>query len=152
MKMKLVLLCVAAVTVISCYKGAESPRGFSLPKGDLDNGKAVFVKYNCMACHTIEGMNKSDTKLELERAVHLGGESAKITTYAELVTAIINPSHRISKGFKGLTTNPDGSSKMPSHNDVMTVTELIDLVSFLQSKYKVKPITYTHYGQYRTPH
>ncbi|MFT4810425.1 MAG: hypothetical protein ACI9LX_003791 [Paraglaciecola sp.] len=28
-------------------------------------------------------------------------------------------------------------------NDVMTVQELIDLVAFLQPKYKIKPITFT---------
>jgi sulfur-oxidizing protein SoxX len=30
---------------------------------------------------------------------------------------------------------------------MMTVQELINLVAFLQLKYKLKPITYTHYGR-----
>ena len=40
---------------------------------------------------------------------------------------------------------------MPIFNDVMTVTELVNLVAFLQPQYKVKPIQYTTYGQYRVP-
>lgn len=152
MSMKLILLSLVAIIIASCTMGPESPRGFSLPKGDAESGQKTFIKYQCMACHKVDGMDRGDVELEIKRAIELGGDSARVTTYAELVTAIINPSHRISRGFKDNTTNPDGTSKMPSHNDVMTVTELIDLVAFLQPKYKVKPITYTNYGQYRTPY
>lgn len=34
-------------------------------------------------------------------------------------------------------------------NDVITVTELVDLVTFFQPKYKVKPYKYTCYGPYQ---
>ena len=43
--------------------------------------------------------------------------------------AVINPSAVIEKG-KGYEA-ADGSSKMPSFNDSLTVQELIDLVAFL---------------------
>jgi hypothetical protein len=50
---------------------------------------------------------------------------------AYFAEAVINPGGTIEKGW-GYET-PDGSSKMPSFNDSMTVQELVDLVAFLQS-------------------
>jgi hypothetical protein len=45
------------------------------------------------------------------------------------VEAIINPNAVIERG-KGYDA-ADGSSKMPSYNDSMTVQELVDLVAYL---------------------
>ncbi len=55
--------------------------------------------------------------------------------------ALINPSAVIDKG-KGYQA-ADGSSKMPSFNDSMTVQELIDLVAYLRS---LKPAAGGHQG------
>ena len=46
------------------------------------------------------------------------------------VEAIINPNAVIERG-KGYDA-ADGSSKMPSFNDTMTVQELVDLVALLK--------------------
>lgn len=51
--------------------------------------------------------------------------------------AIINPNTVIEKG-KGYEA-PDGSSKMPSFKDSLTVQELIDLVAFLRSLKPIEP-------------
>ena len=64
-------------------------------------------------------------------------------TYAQLVTSVINPSHKLaprSKSIDEKISNDDGSSKMRVFNDVMTVQELIDLVAFLQPKYQENPL------------
>ena len=37
---------------------------------------------------------------------------------------------------------------MRNYNDVITVTERVDLVTYLQTKYKVKRHEYTSYGRY----
>lgn len=50
---------------------------------------------------------------------------------AYFAESIVNPSVVIEKG-KGYEA-ADGSSKMPSHNDSLTVQELIDLVAYLRS-------------------
>jgi hypothetical protein len=47
------------------------------------------------------------------------------------VEAIVNPSAFIEPG-RGYEA-PDGSSKMPSYSDSMTVQELIDLVAYLRA-------------------
>jgi len=150
--MKTILYAVVAFLALTqvsgCDQGAHSPRGFSLPEGDVEAGQKAFMTHQCLSCHTLEGMQDSTLTLELQKAVELGGESVRVTTYAELVTSIINPSHKLSRGYKLNITNEQGRSKMRNYNDVLTVTELVDLVTFLQPHYKVKPITYTHYGQY----
>jgi hypothetical protein len=64
------------------------------------------------------------------------------------VTAIINPSHRLAQGYAESLVAQEGKSKMTVYNDVMTVSQLIDLVTFLQGKYKLwtpPPTSYPHY-------
>ncbi|MFT4941291.1 MAG: sulfur-oxidizing protein SoxX [Paraglaciecola sp.] len=152
-KVKLLLLSILSVFLISCNTGPDSPRGFSLPQGDVSKGETVFSKYKCLACHSLSGFEDDSIIKEFEQPIRLGGTSSIVKTYAQLVTAVINPSHELAPRAIRLESVVDenGKSKMRVFNDVMTVTELIDLVAFLQPQYKVKPIQYTTYGQYRVP-
>ncbi len=148
--MKYLPLCIFTLvtTLLSgCESGPESPKGFSLPKGDADNGMLVFQKYQCLSCHVLEGIEQADVVDNPELQIKLGGDSAQIKTYAELVTSIINPSHKIAKGYP--ERHFGGVSKMAVYNDVMTVQELVDLVSFLQPKYKLVPHIQSDYRIYR---
>jgi hypothetical protein len=144
----IILLCVMS----ACSYGPDSPKGFSLPKGDVIKGENVFIQYQCQACHALKGYEDNSLIKEFDTLIPLGGTSPLVKTYAQLVTSIINPSHKLAprnKSIKEKVTNDDGSSKMRVFNNVMTIQELINLVAFLQPKYELKPITYTHYGQYR---
>jgi len=122
--------------------------GFTLPQGDAVEGEKVFMQYQCLACHNLEGFDYETVNKEFEPPVLLGGTSSRIKTYADLVTSIINPSHKLSSKYPLPLIQEEGVSKMLMFNDVMTVTELVDLVTFLQPKYKVKPYEYTYYGPY----
>ena len=136
----------------ACSYGPDSPKGFSLPEGSVVKGEKVFMQYQCQACHSLKGYADDSLIKEFDTLIPLGGTSSMVKTYGQLVTSVINPSHKLASRSKALeekVTNIDGSSKMRVFNDVMTVQELIDLVAFLQPKYKVQPITYTNYGQYR---
>ena len=62
---------------------------------------------------------------------------SRVKTYGELVTSIINPSHKLAKGYPLDLVSNDGQSKMPVYNGFMTVQELIDIVIFLQPHYEV---------------
>lgn len=150
---KLITIGLAALfaSLSGCSYGPDSPRGFSLPKGDVAMGEQVFIKYNCQTCHNLNNYEGSDVVKAFDPPVRLGGRSAKVKTYGELVTSIINPSHKLAPRapYESKVTDESGVSKMPVFNDVMTITELTNLVSFLQPKYELQPITYTHYGQYR---
>ncbi|MBA6233857.1 MULTISPECIES: c-type cytochrome [unclassified Colwellia] len=142
------LFIMMLLTLASCDKGADSPRGFSLPKGNMETGKAVFLKFECLACHTLKGVEDPNVVKQLDMSIVLGGEKTKIVTYAELVTSIINPSHKFSPLHFAKQKTPEGKSKMKVFNDVMTVSELIDLVSFLQKNYTLSPYKQTKYQYY----
>jgi hypothetical protein len=136
------------LTIVSCEKGPDSPRGFSLPQGDVAKGKTVLLKYECLSCHVLEGVQQPDIKNTVNLSIRIGGKTTKVKTYAELVTAIINPSHDFSKGYALKLIQKDGKSLMKNFNDVMTVAELIDLVVFLQPHYELVPYSPSRYQYY----
>ncbi|MGI9285471.1 MAG: c-type cytochrome [Pseudomonadales bacterium] len=141
-------LVVFLSAVAGCSTGPDSPRGFSLPKGDAERGQQVFVRMECTACHTVAGMDLPDPEEMLDVSLMLGGDVHQVKTYADLVTSIINPSHKIVTRYPRELATKDGVSKMPIYNDLITVTDLIDLVTFLESKYVLKPYTRTNYGPF----
>jgi mono/diheme cytochrome c family protein len=146
-------LVLLTLGLFACESGPGSPKGFSLPEGDIAMGETTFLKYQCLACHTIEGIEYESINKVFEQPVRLGGNSSIVKTYAQLVTSIINPSHKLAPRSINLESvaTEDGLSKMPVFNEVMTVTELINIVAFLQPKYKVKPMQYTQYHHYPIP-
>ncbi len=131
------LILAAFAGLTACDADRMSEKGFSLPEGNTLNGKEAFVYMHCHECHTIAGEELPTLALADPPYVELGGKVTRVKTYGELVTAIINPSHKLAKGYPvDLVTN-DGQSKMPLYNGYMTVQELIDIVSFLQPHYDV---------------
>lgn len=145
-KIKILVITVTLLIFSGCDTGPNSPKGFSLPEGNIVKGKEAFIKHQCLSCHALKGLDRENMPAELDKLIELGGGSATVTTYAELVTSIINPSHKISRNYQNNAT--DAVSKMRNYNDVMTVSELVDIVSFLQPQYKVKPYIYTTYEMY----
>ncbi len=129
------LLCGGAL-LTSCNQEAQ---GFALPKGDIEQGKAAFTSLSCNECHSISEIAYKGGPDNLN--IQLGGELPSKKTYGELVTSVINPSHKIASSSTRNNDTPmtdAGGSKMKNYNYVMTVQELIDLVAFLQSEYKVE--------------
>lgn len=72
-----------------------------------------------------------------EPYVELGGTVTRVKSYGELVTAIINPSHKLADGYPEELVSEDGESNMYIYNQHMTVQELVDLVMYLQPHYNV---------------
>jgi hypothetical protein len=144
----LTLLIVMSLTLFSCDRGVDSTRGFSLPKGNIETGKIVFLKYQCLVCHSLKGIEDNNIEKHQNISIALGGDKTQVVTYADLLTSIINPSHKSSYPYSTMKTTVEGISKMKIFNDVMTVTELIDLVTFLQPNYSLapyKPRKYIYY-------
>ena len=158
MRFNLRKLSITALLLLgaACSQEQVANRGLSLPQGDAENGRLLFLEYKCIQCHILAGTEFSDDEWRLTEnggiAVELGGKTDKIQTYGDLVTSIINPSHRIAKGYPlEQVTYVDGESQMNYYNQVMTVDELIDLVTFLKSKYQFKSYTETIYPYYIYP-
>lgn len=124
--------------------GNEAKRhstGFFLPDGDVEAGKTLFVGMRCNRCHTVDGVLLPDQDLPELPKIALGGEIYKVKSYGELVTAIISPEHTISPQYIATLSDEekkgDVNSPMLGFNDSMTVRQLIDLVAFLHSRYKL---------------
>ena len=144
------MIALSSILLMACDQGAQSPRGFSLPEGNAESGYEVFIKYQCQDCHRIAGEPEDENaSYLLVKPIPLGGSSGRIKTYAELVTSIINPSHKLTPRQPASFTSEDGVSFMRIVNDELTVSELIDLVSYLQPKYKVTPYRTSDYRLYQ---
>lgn len=151
MKASVMLMAALILSpILGCMPPPQSGKGFTLPAGDRERGQQTYVTLHCNACHKIDGVQQlaSVEGADSQLSVALGGEVARIKTYGELVTAIINPSHRLAAGYPRDEVAVEGDSKMTNYNDVMTVTQLTDLVTFLQSKYRLKPYEPTDYPVY----
>lgn len=134
----LTLLLGSFVVLSGCNPDARmSEKGFRLPEGDAQAGREVFQYMQCHQCHTIDGEEFAEIPGMSPPYVALGGRSTHVKTYGELVTAIINPSHRLAPGYAEEVVSEDEESNMYVYNQHMTVQELVDLVMFLQSKYDV---------------
>jgi mono/diheme cytochrome c family protein len=128
-----------ATLLAACYSDPMSERGFRLPDGDADSGRATFLYLQCHQCHSIAGAELPVLPNSTPPYVELGGRVTRVKTYGELVTAIINPSHKLAKGYAEEQVSENGESRMYVYNDYMTVQELTDLVMFLQPFYDVIP-------------
>lgn len=148
---KRILLLLTAFLVLSvtgCTRDATSAAGFRLPDGDAMNGRDVFVYMQCHQCHTMAGEEFPPIPLTEPPYVELGGDVSRVKTYGELVTAIINPSHELARGYAKDVVADGDQSKMYNYNNYMTVQELTDLVMFLQPHYNVV-VPEHHYRLYQ---
>jgi len=143
------LMALVLSVTSGCITPPKSGKGFTLPVGNAQAGKEVYVSLQCNACHKIDGVDQiAGASGKPELSINLGGEVTRIETYGELVTSIINPSHRLAKDYPVDMVSVDGQSKMKNYNDAMSVTQLTDLVAFLQSKYKLQEYELTKYPLY----
>lgn len=114
---------------------------FPILQGDVARGQQAFQSLGCNLCHAVAGA-------EIERpaaapvTVALGGELIFAKTYGDIVTSIINPDHVISSRYLDQLppTQRSNVSSSPMYlNPEMKVSELIDIVAFLNSRYSLLP-------------
>ena len=131
------MACLGAL--YACSPKPDSSAEFSLPKGAADRGEAAFLDLRCHACHNVEGIEFESLDIG-ESLVTLGGEVARVKTYGELVTSIVNPSHKLAPGYPLEDISAAGESLMSFAylNEVMTVQQLIDIIAYLQTTYDIQ--------------
>ena len=110
------------------HEAHGTPRGwkFTLPAGDAGRGRVAFEKFECFKCHEVKGEKfpaPSDSANAGPELAHMSAHHPP-EFFAE---SIVNPRAVIDRGYAA----SDGSSKMPSFNDSMTVQEMVDLVAYL---------------------
>lgn len=101
---------------------------FALPPGNPQKGREIFVRVECFKCHEVTGEHFPQAGSDV--GPPLGGMGL-LHPAEYLAESILSPNRVIleSPGFTG----PDGLSRMPSYNEVLTVQELLDLVAYLKS-------------------
>jgi len=120
-------------TMEELHRSGGVPRGwrFTFPAGDPEGGREVFRAMKCYTCHTIKGENfpppGGDEKTAGPELTGMGGRHP----VEYLAESILVPDAVLldGPGFTG----PDGRSIMPTYEDSLSVTQLIDLVAFLKS-------------------
>jgi mono/diheme cytochrome c family protein len=131
---------VAALSVVStaCLSGRYTSAGFHLPvDGNSERGKAAFVALGCHSCHEVAGVDLPRPTILPAVNVILGGEVDRRPSDAYLVTSIIDPSYELALYPKSQIT-VDGHSRMPSYADRISARQIVDIVSFLQSRYETR--------------
>lgn len=152
--MKTITGCVFVLMLIGLFAGCDRPPksglGFVFPEGDATRGQTAFVELKCYSCHRVDQSEGIPAPIvDPILVVMLGGETAKVRTYGDLVTAIIHPSYTISDKVPGPKTWEIAKLPMPTVNDQMTVTQLLDIVTYLQAHYR--PLEPLYHQQFYVP-
>lgn len=140
----LMLLALGACRTYPDYTGDFR---FPILRGDLARGQEAFVSLGCNQCHVVDGVVLPEPPTPRWVTVELGGELMFAKTYAHLVTSIINPDHVLSERYLEQLPRQERRSVSSSPmyiNEDMKVSELIDIVAFLNSRYRLLP-GYTEY-------
>ena len=136
--------CMLAFATIGLLPACQlESSGFELPAGNAEAGKRVFVDLQCNGCHSVSDIDYAQSDVPVvymgkrttgKIHVEIGGKTAGSRTQGELVTSVVNPSHKISTSYsRHLATT---KSPMKTYNDAMTVQNLIDVVAFLQAEFQ----------------
>ncbi len=131
------VLLASVISLLSgCNVGEEWQDEIHLPPGDANNGEALFVSVGCSSCHSVGDAEFEDGADPGGVRVRLGSTTGRRMSYGQLVTSIVNPSHRLAPQYFSENITQDGESLMANYNDALTVSQLTDVVAYLQTHYE----------------
>ena len=120
-------------TISGCAENAPEqpyqPRSNFLSSGDPIAGRQTFLELKCQTCHRVAG-DDFDLQVHGSAGPQLGSALAAQSADA-VASSIAAPGHTISRE-PGAWQRPDGPG-MQDYSRVMTVRQLIDLVSYIRS-------------------
>lgn len=136
------LVAVLGSSALAAGCASATLFGFPVDQGDIAAGRQAFIDHRCHQCHTIADERLPPLAGAERPMLELGGPASFVRSYADLTTSIINPNHAISDRYRDqqllLNTTIPLESPMPRPNlDTMSVRQLIDIVTFLDSKYQL---------------
>ena len=148
--MKICTLLLALGLITGCNRSPKSGEGFVFPEGNAENGKKAFVDMKCYKCHRIAGVTDLPAPtVSPGKVMILGGKMPGLRTYGDLVTSIIHPSYELSENFVRPERGMRMDSPMKAVNEKMTVEQLLDIVTFLQPRFKELEPLYSQ--EYKVP-
>lgn len=136
---------LTAGLLAGCNRDRQMGKGFVFPGGDAVRGQKAFVDLECYHCHRVEGVPELPGPVApTDQVVILGGKVAQVRSYGQLVTAVIHPRYELSEKLPNRAAYT--VSPMRPVNDRMTVTQMLDIVTFLQPRYKELEPIYDYHG------
>jgi mono/diheme cytochrome c family protein len=119
------------ISMADLHASGGTPPGwhFTLPAGDVEQGRRTFVDLGCPSCHVVRGEPFSPPP----GAPAVGPELTGMGSHHPplyFAESIINPDAVVVDG-PGYASD-DGHSRMPTYPD-LTVVQLADLVAYLRS-------------------
>ncbi len=134
---KLLLILTFVVGSVGCATARDTAKGFRLAdNGDASRGKAAFLEFVCTTCHEVQG---AYLPRPTGQPVKLGGPVMAEPSDGYLVTAIINPTYHAAR-YPAVNATESGHPRMPEFASRMTVQQLTDIVTYLQSRYSLRPV------------
>ena len=120
------------ITMMELHKLGGVPPGwkFTMPAGDAQVGRDVYIKMQCFSCHEVHGEQFPSDQKNTKPGPNLTGMGGHHPP-EYLAESILEPNAVIITG-PGYT-GPDGLSIMPSYRDTLTLQEWTDLVAYLKS-------------------
>lgn len=108
-----------------------------IPEGSIPAGKTLFVEKGCYQCHVTDEIKTPASDLDTNLTIDLGPDQAGWSR-DDFARAIMNPNHTVSEEYrKIMMTLGDNlkaeSSPMPGFNELLSVSDLIHLATFLES-------------------
>jgi mono/diheme cytochrome c family protein len=111
----------------------QVPQGwrFAFPEGNAWTGGKVFVKMECFSCHNVAGRSF--------RRVDTGGVGPELgpgharLPREYLAESILNRHKVIAANEDRYRGEDKRGSKMGDYSEIMTVRELVDVVTYIQS-------------------
>ena len=125
-----------ASLLASCNVGDEWQNEVHLPAGDAARGEELFASVGCVSCHAVGDAGFDDSADMDGVRVRLGSQTGRRMSYGQLVTSVVNPSHRLAPQYFSENISRDGESLMANYNDALSVTQLTDIIAFLQMHYE----------------
>ncbi len=103
----------------------------AVPIGDAAAGREAFVALYCTSCHAVEGESGMAEPVASQMPVPMLGPDHGKMSRGKLASAIVAPSHTVSKEVAKKTEGK--LSPMADFSETMTVRQLVDLVAYLRT-------------------
>ena len=109
-----------------------------VPPGEALLGKDLFTGKGCYQCHSAGSTKLPEVKLEPRLVIELGGELHSTWTRDDYAKAIMNPQHVVAEDYRIAMMRVGDhvkaeNSPMPEFIDLLTLSDLIHLTTFLDS-------------------
>ncbi len=126
------------LSFITSFSLAAADEARVIPKGKVNAGKTLFVDKGCYQCHTAGDISLPQSDLSQELFIELGVKKHAGWSRDTFAKSILNPNHTVSEEYrKVMITLGDKlkaeNSPMPGFNDILSVSDLIHLTTFLDS-------------------